>query len=208
MYLSRLILNPRSRHARRDISVPYEMHRTIMRAFPSTDQGGPGRVMFRLEPMRPDHPPVVIVQSQKEPDWSCLRAADYALGIDHKPLNIAASAGQHFRFRLRANPTVRRKNGDGPDARSSRHGLFREEDQLAWLKRKGQAAGFTPVSVRTRDAGKTITRRGPGPQHVHFAVTYEGILRVTDPAAFQQGIAAGIGPAKAFGFGLLSVAPA
>jgi CRISPR system Cascade subunit CasE len=35
----------------------------------------------------------------------------------------------------------------------------------------------------------------------------EGTLRVTDPPAFAQAIASGIGPAKAFGFGLLSVAP-
>ena len=36
---------------------------------------------------------------------------------------------------------------------------------------------------------------------------FDGILEVTDPAAFAATIAAGIGPAKAFGFGLLSVAP-
>jgi CRISPR system Cascade subunit CasE len=39
-------------------------------------------------------------------------------------------------------------------------------------------------------------------------VRYEGILQVTDCARFLAALAAGIGPAKGFGFGLLSVAKA
>ena len=41
-----------------------------------------------------------------------------------------------------------------------------------------------------------------------FAVRFEGILKVTDPEVFFQTLIAGIGPGKAFGFGLLSVAAA
>jgi CRISPR system Cascade subunit CasE len=37
-------------------------------------------------------------------------------------------------------------------------------------------------------------------------VDFEGILEVTDPEEFAAAVTAGIGPAKAFGFGLLSVA--
>jgi len=207
MYLSRLILNSRSREARRDIAIPYEMHRTIMRAFPSAEQAGPGRVLFRLEPLRGDHPPTVLVQSDKEPDWSWLHGTDYAIDIGYKQFKLGAKVGRHFRFRLRANPTVRKKNGDGADARSARHGLLREEQQLDWLKRKAQTAGFMPVGVRIRDVGNTISRKG-GSRQVHLGVTYEGILCVTDSDAFHQSIESGIGPAKAFGFGLLSIAPA
>ena len=36
---------------------------------------------------------------------------------------------------------------------------------------------------------------------------FEGILQVTDAEAFAKTLAAGIGPAKGYGFGLLSVAP-
>jgi CRISPR system Cascade subunit CasE len=39
-------------------------------------------------------------------------------------------------------------------------------------------------------------------------VVFEGRLRVTDAEAFRRALAAGIGSGKAFGFGLLSVAPA
>lgn len=40
------------------------------------------------------------------------------------------------------------------------------------------------------------------------AVDFNGHLQVTDPAALLAAVAAGLGPAKAFGFGLLSLAPA
>jgi len=41
----------------------------------------------------------------------------------------------------------------------------------------------------------------------HVAVVFEGLLRVTDANAFQETLIHGIGSAKAFGFGLVSVAP-
>ncbi|MBI4518088.1 MAG: type I-E CRISPR-associated protein Cas6/Cse3/CasE [Deltaproteobacteria bacterium] len=40
-----------------------------------------------------------------------------------------------------------------------------------------------------------------------ISALYEGILEVTDPDHFRGTIISGIGPGKAFGFGLLSFAP-
>ena len=40
------------------------------------------------------------------------------------------------------------------------------------------------------------------------AVLFDGLLEVTDADAFRNTLAAGVGPGKGFGFGLLSVAPA
>ncbi|MEW6230411.1 MAG: type I-E CRISPR-associated protein Cas6/Cse3/CasE, partial [Bacillota bacterium] len=39
------------------------------------------------------------------------------------------------------------------------------------------------------------------------SVRYDGVLRVKDPTLFKKALFGGIGPGKAFGFGLLSVAP-
>jgi CRISPR system Cascade subunit CasE len=41
---------------------------------------------------------------------------------------------------------------------------------------------------------------------VHQAVTFDGLLRVTDPEALLAALAGGIGSGKGFGFGLLSLA--
>jgi len=44
-------------------------------------------------------------------------------------------------------------------------------------------------------------------QGVHYAVEFQGVLTVTDPALFRTTFTTGIGSAKAFGFGLLALAP-
>jgi len=207
MYLSKLLLNPdpRCRSVLRDLADPYEMHRTVLRAFPDRSSGGPGRVLFRLEPPRPDHPPTVLVQSDKTPDWSPLTDRNgYLLeSPQFKPYRPAFRREQRLRFRLRANPTVKR---DG-----KRHGLIRGEQQLAWLGRKAKVGGFTLLQVRTSRQARRLSRKaspqGGVRQAVHLGVDFEGILQVTDPDAFLAALAGGIGPAKAFGCGLLSVAP-
>lgn len=40
-----------------------------------------------------------------------------------------------------------------------------------------------------------------------FGVRFDGVLRVTDVEVLLDALRGGIGPAKAFGFGLLSLAP-
>ena len=41
----------------------------------------------------------------------------------------------------------------------------------------------------------------------HLAVRFDGLLRVTDAGDFRETLICGIGPGKAYGFGLLSIAP-
>jgi CRISPR system Cascade subunit CasE len=41
----------------------------------------------------------------------------------------------------------------------------------------------------------------------HEGVVYEGVLSVVDAALARRSLADGIGPAKAYGFGLLSLSP-
>jgi CRISPR system Cascade subunit CasE len=210
MYISKLQLNatPRCPAVLRDLANPHDLHRTLMRAFPGRSDGGPGRVLFRIEPAAPDRPPTVLVQSDKQPDWSALQGndqlGDYLLDVDTKPFEPALAAGQRLRFRLRANPTVKR---DG-----KRHALYDEQDQLAWLARKAQNAGFQTFGVVTARKGDRRSRKtdADGKHHnvTHYAVDFEGILEVADPDRLHKALAAGIGPAKAFGCGLLSLATA
>jgi CRISPR system Cascade subunit CasE len=180
------------------------MHRTILRAFPAAHASGPGRVLFRLEPARPGCPPTVLVQSDKRPDWSALAAIPgYLLAAETKEVQLDLRQGQRLRFRLRANPTVKR---DG-----KRLGLLREEDQRRWLVRKADLCGFRPLDFLTRHVvWRTSLPSGadkPAPQ-THLSVDYEGVLEVTDPGRLEAAVARGIGPAKAYGLGLLSLARA
>lgn len=210
MYLSRLTLDNRSLSARRLIAGPYQLHKAIMRAFPDADDGGPGRVLFRVDRNSTSEEAYLLVQSEKKPDWQkaellldCL-----ALPAESKHLDLKFDKGQVLYFRLQANPTVRRKMTDSEV--SKRLGLLREEDQTTWLKRKGESGGFSILScVTTAKEMLEETKAGNGTKHrlSLLSVRFEGVLKVEDREAFLKTIERGIGSAKGFGFGLLSLAP-
>jgi CRISPR system Cascade subunit CasE len=231
MYLSKLVLNLRDWQVRRDLADCQELHRTLLRAFPdgAADNIAGARarcgLLYRVEVDRLSGTVAVLVQSALEPDWSRLPAG-YAARCAWKPITAAYEAitvGMRLRFRLRANPTRRiARARDAEETRwvGKRVQLFREEDQLAWLARKGQAHGFRLVQVRAvpdrpvsavqvAPEGVVTGRRTSGGQ-VHpltfGSVLFEGELEVTDAATFRAALVHGIGPAKAYGFGLLSVA--
>lgn len=236
LYLSRLVLNPRSRQVQSEMAQPYEMHRTLMRAFPGESDGGSGRVLFRLEDDPRSEGLMILVQSEKHPDWSFIKGLhDYLRASVETPKNIMPKYQnlhdwQILRFRLRANPTKRIAKKDDP-MKGKRVELTRENEQTDWLIRKGLereeglAGGFELLMKEVKDmkgevrrvprvnvctVGKQKGRKrdgGTGHLMTHLAVLFEGLLRVTDKDAFLETLIRGIGPGKAFGFGLLSVAP-
>jgi CRISPR system Cascade subunit CasE len=227
LYLSRLVPDVRTTAARRDLANPYDMHRTLMRAFPDRDDGGPGRVLWRADP-DPDsragglH---LLVQSTLPPDWSGLDPGWLATRPQERQFDPAFCSGQRLRFRLRANPTRRAgKSHLEPAFIGKRIPVIDTDGQFAWLARKADSGGFrlvgpggsgdaAPPDVTTSHADTVRSRkRGPdGGKPVtidHYAVLFDGRLEVTDADRLAQTLAQGIGPAKAFGCGLLSLAPA
>jgi len=220
MYLSRLALNLRSRQVRSELADFYQMHRTVMSAFPEKLQPNE-RVLFRLDIHPRTGVPILLVQSQYQPDWCFLTrpdkdylllGEDLALGLENpavKTVNLAFTPGQVLSFRLRANPTVKK---DRPGKKQGRRvGLLRQEDQLDWLKRKIEVGGASLLSASfTHDqfaTGKLY--RGSSTHDLQYvAVQIDGTLQVKDPARFQETLQAGIGSGKGMGFGLLSLAPA
>jgi len=220
MYLSRLILNPRSRQVRSELARPYEMHRTLLRAFPDgkvhtgrTQKDAAG-LLFRVDEDARTGSLQLLAQSQLLPDWTHLAAGDYLLptlpgnpGI--REVTLQLQPGQALAFRLRANPTKRLSAGKGN--KGKRIGIYDEEDQLAWLARKGQQHGFRLIQAQaSRDGKITQTKAVQADNGVHdlelLSVQFDGILQVSDPAVLVHSVAAGIGSGKAFGFGLLSLA--
>lgn len=222
MYLSRLILNPRNRRVQRELAEPYQMHKTLMRSFPDDLDREKERVLFRVDADSRSGVLTVLLQSTLEPRWNWLEdngARGYlrpeALlpsGVDRNPdtksIDLKLAPGQVLAFRLRANPTVKRRfpNGD-----HKRVGLYREEEQIAWLKRKGEQGGFRVLSVHTRnepEVGGRVHRDRNTHKLKLLAVRFDGVLQVTDPERFQKTVRRGIGSGKGLGFGLLSLARA
>jgi CRISPR system Cascade subunit CasE len=227
MYLSRLLLNPRSRAVLRDLADCQDLHRTIMSAYPqilgdnAREQLG---VLYRLEADRRRNHLVLYVQSWEMPDWSRLPSGylDHCRGLKNPACRPVGDTYQKLKvgdilsFRLKANPT-RKIGSAGLDKKSRRVDLRREEDQREWLDRKGEQGGFEVLGVMVQGSVKETGRQN-GQRNGNFAgktsvtlvaVNFEGRLRITDAEKFyHHSLARGIGPGKAYGMGLLSLAPA
>lgn len=202
MHLTRLTLELRSAAARRDLVDVYDMHRTLSRGFVANNDAAPPRFLWRLEPTGSVRLPQVLIQSETQPDWCHLRELP---GYLAKEPEAKAWLPEHFvgsattrRFRLVANPTVT-KNG-------KRNGLVTEDDQLAWLARQGDRLGFAVNMALVTDSEFVVSRTGKSAIQFQRAC-FEGILTIQDPSLVMAALRDGIGPAKAFGCGLLSLAP-
>lgn len=206
MYLSRLILNPRSRAVQRDLASPHDLHRTIMGGFPDNLEAATERVLYRLDQMERGNQIWLLVQSHLEPDWSGLDVT-YLAQTDRdnpavKQFNLEPIPGQRLTFRLRANPTRRLVQ---PAGNGKRVGIYKVDEQIQWLNRKAENGGFVIESVLPTQQQRADDRK----RDLKFlSVQFDGILQVTDAEQFAMALANGIGSGKAFGFGLLSVARA
>lgn len=219
MYLSKLLLNPRCREARRDAGLPYELHRTLAKAFPTesgTNYRAHHQVLFRVEPLTfASSLPTVLVQSSNKPDWHELPEA-YLLDEPETKLVVPAfSAEQRLAFRLVANPTKKEKR---PGQRQGRRVALldsmdtsEQTPACTWLEGKGLQHGFKVLYALTDAFWLGTSRVGLSDAKNSlplYGVRYDGLLQITDQNLFFQALQTGVGPAKAFGFGLLSVAPA
>ena len=230
MYLSRLAINPRNREVQQDLADVYQMHRTVMSAFPHVEAKGDApraglSVLYRLETGERSREVVLLVQSRVRPDWTHLTrgylAADSGEVENPATKDIsrvlqALREGQVLRFRLRANPTrkIETKSTPAGQRRNGRRVDLRTEQlQLEWLVRRAEQAGFA-LGLALPDGDVPAVRVGASEKvtgqrrRISLAtVLFDGLLKVTDAGLFRQAIATGIGPGKAFGCGLMSIAP-
>jgi len=206
MYLSRLTFN-RSRTAMLWLSNPYRVHQRLMMAC-----GNDPRLLFRIE--TDEQKSRVLVQTYNAPVWN--RAFDEFDVLLHEPEHKAFSPvlvnEGLYRFRLLANPTAKKTfEKDNGEKHKTRLGIFKEADQIEWLKRKLSESGAELVNWRVIPRGMVYSHKNPQKDkrtQVHYAVLFEGILKVIQSEQLLQSLQTGIGSAKGYGFGLLSLARA
>ena len=125
-----------------------------------------------------------------------------------------------------SDPERKRLRGFRMGHRTARH-------QMGWLLRRAAGAGFEIPLASTAQAGapgmpaqgepapdvqlkagkvlrfhkKASDRRGNRPPVTLITATFEGRLRVTDPDLLRTTLLSGLGPAKRYGCGLLTLAP-
>jgi CRISPR system Cascade subunit CasE len=210
--LSRVFVDPSSRAARKALASAAVLHAVVMKSF--GDAAESGRPLWRLDRgtgrhtlfvVGPDKPDAAHLGEQLGTEASSIGTFTYTRFLDE------LAAGQEWRFRLRANPT---KALPQRDARSKRVPLIREADQVAWLIRQGRERGGFEIPINRLNVPEVVIReRGAdefqrrGATVTLGTVVFDGILRVIDPEPLRTTLAAGLGRGKAYGCGLLTLAP-
>lgn len=125
---------------------------------------------------------------------------------DYTPLLDRICQGSRWQFCLCANPTYSVPAGPGQRGRVCAHST--PQNQIEWLKRQSEKYGFI-LSEEEFGITKSVWyrfKKGSSGKNVTFlAVTYEGILEVSNPEIFRQMLCSGIGRGKAYGTGLMTV---
>lgn len=183
----------------------YQWHKAVWEAFP----GRPDKrrdFLTRLDIHQGSYRLLIVSpEIPTRPDWcpsDCWQT---------KPIPPKYFEKNHYAFQLRANPTkkVAVQNADGSFKKNSRRVPLRQREELvAWMERKAEQGGFKVEADKLRTIPYGPERfQKDGSGGTHTAVEFQGVLTVTDPAKFHETFTRGIGSAKAFGFGLLVIAP-
>lgn len=205
MYLSRVELDLTRPATMVALSAPQKLHGAVESSFP----GERRRRLWRLD--RLGERLYLLILSEDIPDLSGV-AEQFGTGAEpetrnYDPLLQRITAGSCWNFRLTANPTKSCKGND-PEVRGTVEAHCSVKFQKKWLMERAEKHGFA-----LDEDGFTVTNIKW--QHFHkkhyirpvtlLAVTYEGVLRVTDPEAFRQTLCNGMGRGKAYGLGMMTV---
>ncbi|MFI9764977.1 type I-E CRISPR-associated protein Cas6/Cse3/CasE [Streptomyces sp. NPDC051963] len=227
--LIRIRLNLENRDIRRNVDRPASLHKTVMLLAPEGMGGNPRQdagLLFRLEHATRTMPPTLLVQSRMPPDFTRLPPGCGAVETrDLAPLLAALTTGRRVRYRITANPSTRytvKKEEDAdaapffPAAKPRRTDVPLDgDDALAWWQRKATHAGLdvhsaalTPLP-RSRRAITRWHEGGRQPDTFWCALRrFDGEATIADADQLRRAVLTGIGRGKAYGAGLLSLAPA
>ena len=142
----------------------------------------------------------ILLSSEKPKRQSSEEIA--LVGESKSLVDLWFKAGQVLRFKLTANPT-KVLTEQNAEKRKIRVPLIKEDQQVGWLKRKLDGIASIESVVVQNETPLYFSRKGNGGKIV--PVNFEGILKVIDSEKFKEIYFSGIGPAKAFGCGLMLV---
>lgn len=213
MFISRIPINPRRRHARFLLGSPHAMHAAVLSSFPpgTVLDDDSGRVLWRVDQTRGGATWLFVV-SPREPEL--LHIAEQAgwptqhLG-ENKPYGQfidRIDVGQEWGFSITANPvhTVTDQQG-----RKKKFAHVTAPQQLEWFRAKQADYGFAlpqtasgDLDVEIRDRATRKFGRESATVTLNVA-TFVGRLQVVDQQLFRNALRHGVGRAKGYGCGLL-----
>jgi CRISPR system Cascade subunit CasE len=220
MYLSRVFLNDRKRETQRALASPQIIHGAVESSFKrdiSALEPFRKRLLWRVDYVVDKC--CLLLLSEERPDLASLV---WQFGYPdvqpqgetkaYAPFLKKLHNGQRWQFRLRANPV--RSSSRETDERTGRGKVFAhvtKEQQKQWLLARAEACGFVvkPEEFAVVHTEWKKFHKATQGQHkvVLRTATFEGVLTITDAERFRQSLAGGIGRAKAYGCGLMTIMP-
>ncbi|ASU77288.1 type I-E CRISPR-associated protein Cas6/Cse3/CasE [Actinopolyspora erythraea] len=220
MFLTKMPLNPRRRGARKLLGSPQALHAAVQAGFADPSPTEEGRVLWRLDTYG-QHRVVLYTVSPDKPDFTHLveqagwPTTETWQTRDYDPLLDSLRMGQRWQFRLTANPVRSARHKEWTETKPLAHVTVKQQKQ--WLLDRTTRLGFqlvTSDSASEAEPDLTIVERGTrrfnrqGSDLVTISTaTFEGQLEVAEPMALRHALTFGIGRAKAYGCGLLTLAP-
>lgn len=216
--LSRVAINPQLRQGRKLLANPQAMHAAVLSCFPPDIDSDDARVLWRLDQAEgaftlyvtgPEAPDLRVILEQA--GWPTRPGQS----TDYRPFLDRLRAGQLWRFRLSANPVKSVPAGRGERGRVVPH--VTRSQQLSWLEQRAVEHGFELLRTgeSTDQVQATVTRsedlrfrRGNSSRPVSLRrAQFDGALTVTNAETLRKTLLLGIGRGRAYGCGLLTLAP-
>ncbi|HEX9228974.1 MAG TPA: type I-E CRISPR-associated protein Cas6/Cse3/CasE [Arthrobacter sp.] len=180
----------------RALNDPHELHRSVMHMFghvggkhPRADAG----IIFRVEPAAPGSPAALLIRSAQKP----VGRVD---GMAVREEGEAPAAGTPVAFRLAANAVRRKKDGGVSPVPRDDAPVEGFDSMTDWVTNKF-AGALHDVELINHDRNVLGVRSGRTVQ----TDLVDGFAVVSDPAQLAALMAAGVGRAKNYGCGLLTV---
>ncbi len=220
MYLTRMQINPRRRGAQPLLASPHAMHAAVLAGFPDARPTEEGRVLWRLDTYD-NNRVLLFVASPETPDFTHIAeqagwpTTETWHTRPYDPFLRSLRTGQRWQFRLTANPVRSGRKAGWADTKPIGHVTVKQQEQ--WLIDRTPTWGFRLVGARddapasdavdlavTNRATRRF-RRNDG-QVTIVTVTFDGQLEIIDPDAIRRTLTRGVGRAKSYGCGLLTLA--
>lgn len=224
MFLSYCIL-----HSRKPIDY-YQLHKDLWQFFPNFNSSSQRKSPFfyRIENPHNKGDKKILIQSVLEPVEQNIDSSTRHYNLSLQKIKFIGTLcdnlknGQDLQFLVRAYPSKRLKkegkitnrgNVRVPLRKDLEAKLTKDQVMLKWLKKIIEKGNY--VSVKDCQIIENFPLRFKKKQDnkyhygTIYTVTFKGYLRVNDPKQFFHNIIlSGIGPGKAFGCGMLSIAKA